>query len=97
MTKRVCITKEDCDVYCGRPSKWGNPYSHKDNTLAIYKTKSRRESLQLYKEYILSNSDLLDSLYELKGKKLGCWCKQKTCHVDILVELVNNLDKKSIF
>jgi hypothetical protein len=28
----------------------------------------------------------------LKGKVLGCFCKPKECHGDILVELVEKLD-----
>ena len=34
---------------------------------------------------------LLNDLHELKGKTLGCFCKPKICHGDILVELVNGL------
>ena len=33
----VHCKKEPYDVYIGRPSKWGNPYSHKDNTKAQFK------------------------------------------------------------
>ena len=28
---------------------------------------------------------------ELKGKTLGCFCKPKSCHGDVLVELANEL------
>ena len=34
---------------------------------------------------------ILDSLHELEGKVLGCWCKVKghePCHGDVLVELL---------
>jgi hypothetical protein len=33
----------------------------------------------------------MNSLHELKGKTLGCWCKKKSsdaCHGDVLVELI---------
>ena len=36
-TKIVHCKKEEYEVYIGRPTKWGNPYSHKDNTIAKYK------------------------------------------------------------
>ena len=26
---------------------------------------------------------------ELKGKDLGCWCKPKSCHAEVWLELVN--------
>ena len=32
-----------------------------------------------------------NDLEELEGKTLGCWCKPKTCHGDVLVELVNDM------
>lgn len=97
MTIVVNIKNEHCDVNIMRPSKWGNPFSHKKNTLAKFKTKSRKESIEKYREYLLSNKELMDSLSELKDKKIGCVCFPKDCHGNILAELVNNLDKNSIF
>lgn len=73
----------------GRPSIWGNPYSHKEGTLAIYKTNSREESINKYREYLLNNEELMNKLPELEGKVLGCWCKPKPCHGDIIIELLN--------
>jgi Domain of unknown function (DUF4326) len=26
---------------------------------------------------------------ELKGKKLGCWCKPNACHGNVLIELAD--------
>jgi hypothetical protein len=31
-------------------------------------------------------------LEELRGKRLGCYCKPQACHGDVLVELVEELD-----
>jgi hypothetical protein len=42
---RVHIS-EEYDVYCGRPSIWGNPFSHKDSKIASYKTNNKEESLK---------------------------------------------------
>ena len=91
----VHFNKSSFDIYIGRPSKWGNPYSHipDGKTLAKYMVGSREDAIKMYKEWI-TNGDgkhLLNDLPELKGKVLGCWCKPKSCHGDILVELVNNL------
>lgn len=88
----VHCKKEKYDVYIGRPSKWGNPYSHKEGTLAKYKVNTREEAIQKYREYILNNQDLLKDLHELKGKILGCWCKPLSCHGDVLAELVEKLE-----
>lgn len=46
------------------------------------------ECLNLYEKYI-RGSDLYNSLDELKGKELGCWCKPNRCHGDILIKLLN--------
>jgi hypothetical protein len=55
----------------------------------------------MYMEYILNSPELMASLHELKDKRLGCWCKPKICHGDILVDLVEKLcyidDIKLIF
>lgn len=95
MTTVVHCKKDNYDVYIGRPSKWGNPYTHiKDKeTQAEFIVSSRKESIEKYREYILSKPELLNDLCELKGKRLGCWCKPKSCHGDILVELINKFCK----
>jgi hypothetical protein len=87
-TKVVHCKRAEYDVYIGRPSKWGNPFSHLSNTLAEYRVTSREEALAKYREWILTQPDLMAALPELKDKVLGCWCKPKTCHGDILVELL---------
>ena len=90
MTPRVVHCKrEEFDVYIGRGSRWGNPYSHKEGTLAEHVVGSRTEAIQKFEEYLLSNQDLMSSLEELKGKTLGCWCKPKSCHGDILLRYAN--------
>ena len=89
MERVVNLEYDTCEVYIGRPSIWGNPYSHEENTLAIYKTRSRKESIEKYRDYVLNNPELLSKLPELEGKVLGCWCKPLSCHGDILIELLN--------
>jgi hypothetical protein len=95
MTKVVHCKKESYDVYIGRPSKFGNMFSHKEGTLAKFKVASRKEAIKKFREYLLSldKSELDSILNELKGKTLGCWCKPKLCHGDVYVELINNLEK----
>jgi hypothetical protein len=93
----VHCKNDDYDIYIGRPSKWSNPFTHiKDkNTLAKYIVKNRKEAIEAYREWI-TNGDgqyLLKDLHELKGKTLGCWCKPKACHGEVLVELVNKYCK----
>jgi hypothetical protein len=85
--KRVVhCKKEPFDVYIGRPSKWGNPYSHKTGTLAKFKVNTREEAIASYREYLHSQPSLIQALPDLRGKILGCWCKPLACHGDILAE-----------
>lgn len=78
--KVVHCKKEPFDIYIGRPSKWGNPF-------AIGKDGTRKEVIDKYREWIKTQPQLLVEISTLKGKTLGCWCKPKGCHGDVLVEL----------
>lgn len=60
----------------------GNPFS-------IGKDGTRKEVIEKYEKYLLSNEKLMNDLHELEGVVLGCWCKPKACHGDILVKLTN--------
>ena len=80
-TKVVNILHEPCEIFIGRPSKWGNPF-------IIGKDGTREEVINKYRKYITDSKELMNDLQELKGKILGCYCKPKSCHGDILVELL---------
>lgn len=86
----VNISQDPYDIYIGRGSKWGNPFSHRDGTKAKYVMGSREEAIEAYREYITTGEGkhLLNDLDELKGKVLGCYCKPKSCHGDILQSLM---------
>ena len=90
-TKVVHCKKAKYDVYIGRPSIWGNPFSPLVGTLARFQAESIADAVAKYKEWILTQPDLLAKLPELKDKTLGCWCKPKSCHGDILAELADSL------
>ncbi|KKM25633.1 hypothetical protein LCGC14_1593050 [marine sediment metagenome] len=76
----VNLRKSNYNIYIGRGSKWGNPF-------IIGRDGNREEVIRKYREYIMQ-SDLLNDLEELRGKVLGCFCKPKACHGDVLVELL---------
>lgn len=94
VTRVVNMKEESFDIYIGRPSKRGNPYSHKRGTLAKFLVSSRNEAIEKYESYLLDNKNLMDSLKELKGKTLGCWCHPKKCHGDILSKWANSIDNE---
>jgi len=68
-------------LYCGRPSKWGNPF-------VVGKDGTRDEVIDRYEEWINREPELLAALPELVGQRLGCFCSPKRCHCEVLVKLV---------
>lgn len=88
----VHCKKERFDVYIGRPSIWGNPFTHlKGRTAAKFQVNSREEAIEKYEEWLKQQPELMARLHELKGKVLGCWCHPQSCHGDVLVRLSNDL------
>jgi uncharacterized protein DUF4326 len=83
-TRAVNKYTEEYDVYIGRGSKWGNPFSHREGTKAEHVVSSREEAVSRFEEYLDSRPDLLAALPELRGKRLGCFCKPAACHGDVL-------------
>ncbi|KAH3896910.1 uncharacterized protein LOC127864493 [Dreissena polymorpha] len=68
-------------------SIWGNPFRSRKLGNA--------EPCQMYRQYVINDTriqsngkTLLESLSELKGKTLGCWCHPEQCHGHMLVELI---------
>lgn len=86
----VHCKRESYDVYIGRPSKWGNPFS-------IPKDGDREEVINKYYYWLHGQIYLPGKIpptikeirKALKGKVLGCWCAPKACHGDILAEIAN--------
>lgn len=70
------------DTYIGRGSIWGNPFRIGENG-------DRATVLRLYRDYLLSDDELLLRLPELQGKVLGCFCKPSACHGDLLAALAD--------
>jgi len=81
--KRDKYNKSDV-VYIGRPSKWGNPFK-------IGVDGTREEVVKKYEEYIRKTPALLESLSELVGKDLVCWCAPQLCHGHVLIKLIKEL------
>lgn len=90
-TRAVNVSREDYDVYIGRGSdpntghkltsrRWGNPYP-----VSSY---GSAKCMRLYFAHLAANPWLIEQARtELKGKRLGCWCKPGPCHGDVLAAL----------
>ena len=69
-----------------KDSKWVNPFICCDWDVTKEEWVSE-ELMRCYEKYIRNRGELMSSLHELRGKQLGCWCKPKLCHGDVLVKL----------
>lgn len=78
----VHLRKSPYDVRIDRQTEWGNPF-------VMGKHGNRAEVIAKYREWLLTQPDLLAKIKSLKGKKLGCWCSPDACHGDVLAELAN--------
>lgn len=68
--------------YVGPGSRWAGPF---DGGTDI----DRAEMLATYKEWLLSQPELVRDLPTLKGLNLICWCAPLPCHADVLLALAN--------
>jgi hypothetical protein len=87
LTRVANIHKLDGDyVYVGRPSMWGNPYKAAGAT-------SRVAVIDKYRRYFLGrisdDAAFREATEALKGKTLGCHCKPKLCHADVIAAWCN--------
>lgn len=87
-TEVVNKRKFPYNVYIGRPSEFGNPFE-------IGPDGDRDEVISKFESYFLrkinSSIDFRNKVQSLRGKILGCFCKPKKCHGDIIVQwLINN-------
>lgn len=90
----VNLYKEKYDIYIGRarsgekPNKWCNPFklnnSKDDNERSEVLEKYRKHLWDQIKKGFITKEELLT----LEGKRLGCFCKPKACHGDIIVKAV---------
>lgn len=94
--KVVHCKKEPFDVYIGRPSPWGNSYSHKSGTSAEFLVKTRAEAIDAFERDLRAlieedRDTVIRYLTPIAGKVLGCWCAPKPCHGDVLIKLCKEL------
>ncbi len=88
MTKVVNVFNSRYDIDIRRPGCWGNPF-------IIGKDGNREEVIQKYKEWITTSPQaehLRKMLPRLQGKTLGCVCKPKKCHGDVLIDLLKTYE-----
>jgi len=60
----------------------------------------REDAIQKFQKYfserIEKDSEFRRRVLELKGKKLGCFCKPKACHGDVIADWLNKMEEKEM-
>lgn len=94
MTRVVNLRKEKYDVYIGRAGKeqegyFGNPFSSgtREQNIADFRI--------YFENRLWNDPEFRVKVIGLKGKRLGCFCKPKACHGDVIVEFIENYDQNS--
>lgn len=98
MEKTKVVNKmagERYDVYIGRGSVFGNPFTHKQGTKAQFIVGSRDEAVAAYRKWVVTQPEIMSQLHTLKGKTLACYCKPAACHGDVLAEMADALTDAS--
>jgi uracil-DNA glycosylase family 4 len=90
MTTTVVHKREPHDVYIGRPSVFGNPFSWLPQTPAKWRAKNREDAIAKFEKWLEAQPKLVErARRELYGKVLGCWCKPQACHGDVWARIVD--------
>jgi len=80
-------------VYVGRPTKWGNPFTHLDGAQhGTVRVSNRAEAIARFREWVwLPAQEALRAAarVELRGKDLVCWCAPADCHAVVWIEIAN--------
>lgn len=95
--------KYDNVFYVGRGSELGNPYTSIQDreTKAEFVVESRKESIECYQGYLektienknIDICNILNKIYLLSLKEdvyLSCYCKPKSCHADVIKEIIDS-------
>jgi len=80
------------------------PVEGKTDTLAIRSVSgtgiSREDAVKRFERYftdrIEKDSEFRRRVLSLKGKSLGCFCKPKACHGDVIADWLNKMEQKEV-
>ena len=94
----VNINKEPFDIYIGRAGRgqdgyFGNPFRMGSGI-------SREDAVERFQKYfterIQKDAEFNWQVLALKGKRLGCFCKPKACHGDVIADWLNKMEEQEV-
>lgn len=78
-------------IYVGRPTRWGNPWTHLPYGSAPHRVDTREEAIEKYRGWLeeqLAKYPMF--LWPLqRAEALVCSCAPLPCHADVLVEYLS--------
>lgn len=100
-TRVVNLRHEHYDVYIGRAGHgqhgyFGNPFFLASNASDNERDACLAKFEQYFIERLRTDVTFKRRVQELQGKKLGCFCKPRRCHGDIIAEYLNSLTQESL-
>lgn len=90
-TSVVHCKKEPFDILIDRTTFWGNPFKIGRN-FSTGQNMSREDVIAAFENWLFNSTAgkmRLARIKELKGKRLGCWCKPLACHGDVYARIIN--------
>lgn len=93
------------EIYIGRPSVYGNPYTHHElaNTAAMFKVATRGEAIEKYLDFLdkadktsplmVGIADLTNRYRDGENFEFICWCAPERCHGDVIKHLIQQAAK----
>jgi hypothetical protein len=86
-------------VYIGRPTVFGNPFTHLElpGSNAV-KVDTREDAVAAFERYLHETPRLQERiLRELRGKVLVCWCAPKKCHGEVILKFLDSNNQGNLF
>jgi hypothetical protein len=94
ITRVVHVRKAPYDVYIGRQMGGEFAQSEFHNPFKVDSSRSRETAVQEFWDYLNANPRLKQGARLLKGRTIGCWCKDpdhldELCHGDVLAAVAD--------
>lgn len=80
--------KSAYDVYCGRGSKYGNPFPINESIGDTREVVIGKFESHFWEKLIKGQWTVDEIINDLAGKKIACFCKPKACHLDVFYDFL---------
>ena len=101
VTRVVNLHHRPYDVYIGRAGHgldgyFGNPIRIGSRCQVCGDSHGREQTIACYHQYFIEriqrDAQFRTRVHGLRGKTLGCFCKPRPCHGDVIAEYLNTLE-----